>query len=95
MLPAVFVEVAAGAGVRNGGPDEVRADRVETPRVDLTGVVWRKSSRSGGGTGDNCVELATVASTVAVRDSKSPDGPILAWSSTAWRGFVRELADRA
>jgi hypothetical protein len=63
--------------------------------VDVIGVVWRKSSRSGGGTNDACVELATVANTVAVRDSKNPDGPILAWSSTAWRGFVRDLASRA
>jgi hypothetical protein len=34
---------------------------------------WRKSSRSG--TQTNCVELA---STGAVRDSKNPDGPVLA-----------------
>jgi hypothetical protein len=40
---------------------------------DLSAVVWRKSSRSGGN-GGACVELASVG---AVRDSKDPAGPIL------------------
>lgn len=39
-------------------------------------IVWRKASRSGG-TGGECVELASAPGTVAVRDSKDPDGPKL------------------
>ncbi|RZS39191.1 uncharacterized protein DUF397 [Herbihabitans rhizosphaerae] len=42
---------------------------------DLPGASWRKSSRSGGG--EQCVELAHSAGG-AVRDSKNPDGPVLA-----------------
>ena len=54
---------------------------------DLSGARWRKSSRSGG-QGGNCVEVAGVAPAVAVRDSKDPDGPRLAFGSAAWRVFA-------
>lgn len=43
---------------------------------DLAAATWRKASRSGG-EGGNCVELAQVNNTGAVRDSKSPTGGIL------------------
>lgn len=45
--------------------------------VDLTGLAWRKSSRSGQGGNSNCVELACLGSVIAVRDSKNPTGPAL------------------
>jgi hypothetical protein len=45
--------------------------------VDLTGARWRKSSRSAGGEGSDCVEVASVGTVTAVRDSKNPDGPLL------------------
>lgn len=50
--------------------------------------VWRKSSYSGGGE-DNCVEVAdNIPGTVPVRDSKTPDGPALAFSTPTWTAFV-------
>ncbi|MGW4547560.1 DUF397 domain-containing protein [Streptomyces violaceorubidus] len=33
---------------------------------------WRKSSHSGPGDGNECVEIATSTTHVAVRDSKAP-----------------------
>ncbi len=48
--------------------------------------VWRKSSRSA--TANNCVEAAAVASGVAVRDSKNPAGPALAFTARGWRAFT-------
>ena len=39
---------------------------------DITALQWRKSSHSGSG--NNCVEVASMAAAVAVRDSKDPDG---------------------
>jgi hypothetical protein len=55
----------------------------------LSQAVWRKSSRSGGG--EECVEIACLHSTIAVRDSKDPEGPKLAFSPDAWRAFNRAV----
>jgi hypothetical protein len=49
-------------------------------------VVWRKSSYSGSET--NCVEVATLDQVVAVRDSKNPAGPALAFGPDDWAAFV-------
>ncbi|MGW0894763.1 DUF397 domain-containing protein [Saccharopolyspora sp. NPDC002578] len=54
-------------------------------------ATWRKSSRSGGGFGNNCVEVAFAGPAVAVRDSKEPDGPALAFTTEAWRSFLQRL----
>jgi hypothetical protein len=50
--------------------------------VDYSGARWRKSSRSGG-QGGQCVEVADLGTAVAIRDSKNPDGPRLAFSRRA------------
>lgn len=50
---------------------------------------WFKSSYSGAGTTE-CVEAAHLALCTAVRDSKRPDGPVLAFSPAAWVGFVTD-----
>ncbi|SCG76610.1 DUF397 domain-containing protein [Micromonospora coxensis] len=56
--------------------------------TDLSGAVWRKSTRSGGNGGE-CVEVATnLPGIVAVRDSKDPDGPTLTLHPQAWTAFV-------
>jgi hypothetical protein len=51
-------------------------------------VSWLKSSYSGGDGTTNCVEVAFVIDAVGVRDSKNTQGPTLAFSQAAWRGFV-------
>ncbi|MFC3985428.1 DUF397 domain-containing protein [Streptosporangium jomthongense] len=54
---------------------------------NLTGAEFRKSTLSG--THDNCVEVATnLPNLVAVRDSKDPSGPALAFTPTQWRSFI-------
>lgn len=63
--------------------------------ADLTGAVWRKSTRSSSN-GGNCVEVAAnLPSVVGVRDSKDPTGPALAFPPTAWRAFIAHVAERA
>jgi len=49
-------------------------------------VIWRKStfSLSNG----NCVEVGTGQGTVAVRDSRDPDGPVIDVSPRAWITFT-------
>jgi hypothetical protein len=58
---------------------------------DLTGAVWRKSTRSGSN-GGNCVEVAgNLPGVVAVRDSKDAGGPVLAFEPAAFAAFVDGL----
>ena len=51
-------------------------------------IEWRKARRSMGN--GNCVEISLVASGIAVRDSKKPTGPMLAYTAESWREFTRE-----
>ncbi|MER6826946.1 DUF397 domain-containing protein [Streptosporangium sp. NPDC000563] len=59
--------------------------------------VWSKSTLSGNG--QNCVEVALAETSqaepgpgadllVLVRDSKDPEGPVLAFTSTEWDAFI-------
>ncbi|MGH3392117.1 MAG: DUF397 domain-containing protein [Actinomadura sp.] len=51
---------------------------------------WRKSSRSDD-TGGACVEIARMDPAIAVRDSKNPGGPNLAFAATDWRAFTHRV----
>ncbi|RKS72123.1 uncharacterized protein DUF397 [Actinomadura pelletieri DSM 43383] len=44
--------------------------------MNLSTAKWRKSSHSSNNGGD-CVELARIDDTIAIRDSKNPHGPKL------------------
>jgi hypothetical protein len=57
--------------------------------VAFVGVAWRRSSRSRPTA--NCVEVAAAGSSVGVRDSKDPDGPVLVLPATAWTHFVTAI----
>ncbi|WP_440065510.1 DUF397 domain-containing protein [Streptosporangium sp. OZ121] len=86
--------------------------------IDLSRVVWQKSSRSGAGqncvevgvwrknslsgNGSNCVEVALADTSqaepgpdadllVLVRDSKDPEGPMLAFASAEWDAFLDRI----
>ena len=50
---------------------------------------WRKSSYSNPS--GNCVEAAGLAGGVGLRDSRSPDGPALAFTSASWDAFIRRV----
>ncbi|MFF0517949.1 DUF397 domain-containing protein [Actinomadura nitritigenes] len=51
---------------------------------------WRKSSRSSGGEGQ-CVEVAAGERRVAVRDSKDPDGAVLAVAPSGWASLLADV----
>ena len=54
-------------------------------------MTWRKSSYSSGNGGE-CVEVASPAGAVAVRDTKqNGSGPELRFAPAAWRKFADRL----
>ncbi|MEV7991027.1 DUF397 domain-containing protein [Streptomyces sp. NPDC089424] len=60
----------------------------------LTVAQWRKSSYSGDQGGD-CVECARLGEAAAVRDSKVPAGPVLAFRPAAFTAFLNWAATAA
>jgi hypothetical protein len=54
-----------------------------------TSAEWRKSSRSG--TGEDCVEVALLPETAAVRDTKNRTGGTLTFPASAWRSLTRTV----
>jgi hypothetical protein len=54
-------------------------------------IKWRKSSHSGGQGGVDCVEVARVAETALIRDSKNPDGPRLVFPRAHLRDFITDV----
>ncbi|MFG2267730.1 DUF397 domain-containing protein [Streptomyces sp. NPDC048720] len=55
---------------------------------------WRKSSYSGSGDGNACVEIADSPARISVRDSKDPAAGVLGFAPGAFAAFVRSLKER-
>ncbi|MEU6350002.1 DUF397 domain-containing protein [Streptomyces sp. NPDC047072] len=53
--------------------------------------IWRKSSYSGGGDGNACVEVAHLHSRIAVRDSKAPAKATLVFPAAPFTTFLESL----
>jgi hypothetical protein len=67
--------------------------------MDLTSVIWRKSSYSSGN-GGTCVEVAVLPGSaefsdrvMAMRDSKNPNEPALIFDLDQWRAFTSGIHD--
>ena len=56
----------------------------------MTSATWRKSSYSGNN-GGNCVEVGSADRRIAIRDSKNPNGPMLAFRPEDWQRFAEWL----
>jgi hypothetical protein len=56
---------------------------------EMVVYAWRVSSYTGGQ--GNCVEVGMSATTIAVRDSKDREGPVLYFAPAAWRAFIQDL----
>ncbi|MBV7697077.1 DUF397 domain-containing protein [Streptomyces sp. TRM70350] len=52
---------------------------------------WRKSSYSGEGDGNACVEIANSPTRTAIRDSKAPTRATLTFPTEAFATFIRAL----
>ncbi|MFC5181237.1 DUF397 domain-containing protein [Actinomadura harenae] len=57
----------------------------------LVTVVWRKSSYSGGADDEQCIELGRLASSIGLRDSKSPASGHLSLSEVEFGGLVESI----
>ena len=66
-------------------PSSPRIERTMMTAPELNGIVWHTSSYSGAHGG--CVEVASTADRVLVRDSKDPDSPALTFPTSSWRTF--------
>ncbi|MFD4479205.1 DUF397 domain-containing protein [Streptomyces sp. NPDC058471] len=60
----------------------------------LNGTAWRKSTYSGN-TGGDCIELAPAQcnETIAIRDSKNPEGSAFTTTPRAFATFVAAAAN--
>lgn len=64
----------------------------EMPASELPGVVWRKSGRSNPK--GNCVELAQLGDgSIAIRNSRSPDGAALIYTRPEISAFLQGAKD--
>ncbi|NEA99756.1 DUF397 domain-containing protein [Streptomyces sp. SID13726] len=52
---------------------------------------WKKSSFSGGGEGNDCVEIANLRTHIAIRDSKVPTRATLTFPPTPFTTFLEAL----
>ncbi|WP_460106874.1 DUF397 domain-containing protein [Streptomyces sp. YKOK-J1] len=52
---------------------------------------WRKSSYSGPGDGDSCVEIADSPTCIAIRDSKDPAAGTLTFPPEAFAPFIETV----
>lgn len=63
------------------------------PTDEIAKLAWRKSQRSGGES-NSCVEVAELAEGgVAVRNSRSPQGPALVFTAHEWAAFAGGMRD--
>ncbi|MER6243357.1 DUF397 domain-containing protein [Streptomyces griseorubiginosus] len=54
-------------------------------------TLWKKSSFSGGGEGNDCVQIADLRSHIAVRDSKAPNRATLTFPAGSFTAFLEAL----
>ncbi len=55
--------------------------------IEVADLRWKKAQKSAGN--GACVEVASFQNTVAVRDSKDPNGPVLTCVQAEWDTFLR------
>ena len=57
--------------------------------AEVPGLQWSKARRSVGN--GACVEVAPAKGQIFIRDSQSQDGPIIRYSISSWRVFLKDV----
>lgn len=63
-----------------------KAEKIIMSDAERASLTWLKAQLSGSN--GQCVEIASAADKVAIRDSKDPDGPILIYTSAEFKAFL-------
>ncbi|WP_080678021.1 DUF397 domain-containing protein [Salinispora pacifica] len=58
--------------------------------IDFSCATWRKSTRTQQS--GQCVEMARVGEVIGMRDSKDPNGPVLAFATEEFAAFLEGVA---
>jgi hypothetical protein len=66
--------------------DAERTGKISLSDEERTGLAWLKAQSSSHN--GQCVEIASTANKIAIRDSKDPDGPILVYTSREFKAFL-------
>lgn len=61
------------------------AGKITLSEAERSELFWLKAQASGAG---GCVEVASMVGGVAIRDSKDPEGPVLAYTPTEFSAFL-------
>jgi len=62
------------------------ADKIVLTEAEHAGLAWIKAQASTYN--GQCVEIASTAGKVAMRDSKDPHGPILVYTHAEFKAFL-------
>ncbi|MGW3952742.1 DUF397 domain-containing protein [Streptomyces sp. NPDC004752] len=57
----------------------------------ITSGNWRKSSYSGEGDGNDCIEIANLPNHIAIRDSKDPAHGLLTFPAAVFTSFLEAV----
>jgi Domain of unknown function (DUF397) len=66
--------------------DAAPKGKITLSASEREGLAWRKANSSTAN--GQCVEIASAAGNIAIRDSKDPDGPILVYTTSEFRAFL-------
>jgi hypothetical protein len=68
-----------------------RRSNAHVVEVEPSGIRWVKSSVSGTNAESSCLEVALLADSVLVRDSKDRPGPRLTIAVAGWAALIESL----
>ena len=66
--------------------DTAKREKITLSEAERASLAWLKAQSSGAN--GQCVEIASTAGKIAIRDSKDPDGPILVYTPGEFKAFL-------